>query len=234
MNTLFNYAITYAKGACVLHMLRYVLGDTLFFNSLHTYASDTINFKFKNARIQDFNAQWNIYTGQNLDWFFNEWIYQPNHPVYANTYNFADIGGGQWRVKFFANQTQSNTPFHKMPLTLRISFSTGSDTTIRVMNDVNNQMFMYNFYRQPTALVFDPNNDIVLKTASLIMGVPGNENQIPVKFNLYQNYPNPFNPVTVIKYDIPENSKVKISVFDATGREVKNLVNDTRVRVPMK
>ena len=60
---------------------------------------------------------WNIYTGQNLDWFFNEWIYQPNHPVYANTYNFTNLGGGKWRVKFYANQTQTNTPFHKMPIT---------------------------------------------------------------------------------------------------------------------
>ena len=84
------------------------------------------------------------------------------HPVYANTYNFADIGGGQWRVKFFANQTQSNTPFHKMPLTLRISFSTGSDTIVRVMNDVNQSAVFMNFNRQPTPLVFDPNNDIVL------------------------------------------------------------------------
>ena len=96
------------------------------------------------------------------------------------------------------------------------------------MNDVNNQLFVYDFYRQPTAFVFDPNNDIVLKKATLIVGVEGNENLLPIKFNLYQNYPNPFNPVTVIKYDIPENSKVKISVFDATGREVKNLVNDTK------
>jgi hypothetical protein len=54
-----------------------------------------------------------------------------------------------------------------MPLTLKISFSSGSDTTVRVMNDVNNQLFIYDFYRQPTALVFDPNNDIVLKTATL-------------------------------------------------------------------
>jgi len=167
VNTLFNFAITYEKGACILHMLRYVLGDTVFFNALHTYGTDTTNFKYKTARIQDFNAMWNTYTGQNLDWFFNEWIYQPNHPVYENTYNITNVGGGQWRVKFYANQTQSNTPFHIMPITLKISFTTGSDTTIRVMNDVNNQLFVCDFFRQPTALVFDPNNDIVLKTATL-------------------------------------------------------------------
>ena len=229
VNTLFNTAITYDKGACVLHMLRYVLGDTVFFNVLHSYATDTVNFKYKPARTADVNAMWNIYSGQNLDYFFNEWIYQPNHPVYANTYNIANLGGGQFRVNFTANQTQSNTPFHTMPLTLKISFTTGSDTTIRVLNDANNQMFSFYFYRQPTTLVFDPNNDIVLKNASLIVSADENNTVLPTKFNLYQNYPNPFNPVTVIKYDIPENSNVKISVFDVTGREIKNLVNEAKV-----
>jgi hypothetical protein len=51
-------------------------------------------------------------------------------------------------------------------LNLRVSFTTGSDSTFRVMNDVNNQSFAFNFNRQPTALVFDPGNDIVLKTAT--------------------------------------------------------------------
>ncbi|HEY5534783.1 MAG TPA: M1 family aminopeptidase [Ignavibacteria bacterium] len=229
VNTLFDLSITYDKGACVLHMLRYVLGDTVFFNALHTYGTDTTNFKFKTARIQDYNAMWNIYTGQNLDWFFNEWIYQPNHPVYANTYNITNTGTNQWRLKFYANQTQSNTPFHKMPITLRIPFTSGPADTVRVMNDVNGQVFIFDYTgKQPTAPTFDPNNDIVLKSASLLVGATGNETQIPEKFSLYQNYPNPFNPVTVIKYDVPENSNVKITVYDATGKEVKTLVNEIK------
>jgi hypothetical protein len=42
-------------------------------------------------------------------------------------------------------------------------------------------------------------------------------------FNLYQNYPNPFNPTTKIKFDLPKLSDIKITVFDAVGREVKNI-----------
>ncbi len=226
-NTLFNYSITYAKGACVVHMLKYVLGDTVFYNSLRAYAGDTASFKYKPATIADYNTKWNQTTGQNLDWFFNEWIFQPNHPVYANTYNITNTGSNQWRLKFYANQTQSNTPFHKMPITLRITFSTGNPDTVRVMNDVNNQLFVFDYTgKQPTGVTFDPNNDIVLKTATLIMDANGNETRIPDKFSLYQNYPNPFNPVTVIKYDVPVNSDVKISVYDATGKEVKTLVNE--------
>jgi subtilisin-like proprotein convertase family protein len=52
------------------------------------------------------------------------------------------------------------------------------------------------------------------------------EQNIPLKYELSQNYPNPFNPVTRISYRIAENTKVKLSVFDILGKEVKILVNE--------
>jgi len=48
------------------------------------------------------------------------------------------------------------------------------------------------------------------------------------KFNLSQNYPNPFNPVTTIKYSIPNESLVKIKIYDILGREVAALVNEQK------
>jgi len=50
--------------------------------------------------------------------------------------------------------------------------------------------------------------------------------QIPKSFNLYQNYPNPFNPETVIKFDIPKDQRVKIIIYDITGREVNKLLDE--------
>jgi aminopeptidase N len=227
-NTLFNYAITYAKGACVLHMLRYVLSDTtVFFNCLRGYFGDTANFKYKNAVTDDFTSKISSIAGQNLSWFIDEWVKQPNHPVYANLYQFVNQGGGSWAVGFQSNQTQSNTPFHRMPLTLRITFASGPDSTFRVDNTSNNQVWWFTSNRQPTAFAFDPNNDIVLKqgtTNSGVVGVAVNNNEIPNRFALGQNYPNPFNPVTKIRFDITSKSNVEIKVYDVSGRLVSTVV----------
>ena len=52
--------------------------------------------------------------------------------------------------------------------------------------------------------------------------------EIPSEYDLYQNYPNPFNPSTKIKYDVPVQGSVKLTVFDQLGREVAQLVNSTK------
>jgi aminopeptidase N len=224
---LFNTAITYYKGACVLHMLRYTVGDSLFFTAFKAYAEDTANFKYKCAVTDDYVAKISSVAGQDLTWFFEEWIKEPNHPVYQNSYGISNLGGGNWKVNFYAYQSQINTVFHQMPVVLKFSFTSGPDTSIRFMNDFNNQTFTFNFNRQPISVVFDPDNDILLKTATLSVGIKNISNSIPDKFALYQNEPNPFNPMTNITFDLPQKSYVKLTVYDLLGRNIISLVKGT-------
>ncbi|MBQ33450.1 MAG: hypothetical protein CMG32_01110 [Candidatus Marinimicrobia bacterium] len=48
---------------------------------------------------------------------------------------------------------------------------------------------------------------------------------IPIAYTLHQNYPNPFNPITSLRYDLPEQAQVMLTVYDLMGREVTQLVN---------
>jgi hypothetical protein len=48
---------------------------------------------------------------------------------------------------------------------------------------------------------------------------------IPTVFALHKNYPNPFNPITTLRYDLPEQGFVTITIYDMLGREIKSLVN---------
>lgn len=165
-NTLFNYAITYMKASCIHHLLRYVMGDVKYFQGLYAYANDP-NLKYKSAVIPEFFAHMSTALGEDLTWFMDQWIYQPNHPLYANNYWISDQGSGIWQVGFIAKQTQTNPAFFKMPIEIKITFTSGPDSTIKVFNDSNNQIFWWNFTRQPATVSFDPNNNIVLKTATL-------------------------------------------------------------------
>ena len=49
---------------------------------------------------------------------------------------------------------------------------------------------------------------------------------IPLQYLLHQNYPNPFNPVTTLRYDLPEDALVNITIYNIMGQEVRNLVSD--------
>ena len=55
-----------------------------------------------------------------------------------------------------------------------------------------------------------------------------NEASMPGSYYLLQNYPNPFNPTTTLRYDLPENSHVTITIYDMLGRKVKTLINATQ------
>jgi hypothetical protein len=53
-------------------------------------------------------------------------------------------------------------------------------------------------------------------------------NNTPNEYSLLQNFPNPFNPSTIIRFTVPERTKVVLRVYDVLGKEVAELINDIK------
>jgi aminopeptidase N len=223
-NDLYNQAISYNKGSCVLHQLRYVLGDSLFFAVMAAYSADT-NFRFKNAITEDFIGTVNSVTAQDYQWFFDEWVYAPNHPQYTNFYQVNELGSNTWKVTLWIEQSQTNTVFFRMPVEILVNFSDGSDTLVRVWNETNPQTFEFTFTKSPTTLVFDPDREILLKEAIMLLSI-GND-EPGTGFELRQNEPNPFSRQTAITYSLDQTSSVRIEILNADGKALLTPIHGT-------
>jgi len=80
----------------------------------------------------------------------------------------------------------------------------------------------YNLY---AGLFENSNNGAKVFRRTLPIGIQKISNEIPQSFSLFQNYPNPFNPSTKIRFNVPQQSDVKLNIFDVLGRHVIKLVN---------
>jgi len=69
---------------------------------------------------------------------------------------------------------------------------------------------------------------VILKYKTLTTSVEPGEGATPVQFSLSQNYPNPFNPTTVVAFQLPVSSQVRIAVYDMLGREVALLMDERK------
>jgi len=95
----------YPKGGWVLHMLRGYMGDELFFNGIRKYYE---LYKYKTAMTKDFQSVMENIKGENLDWFFGQWLYNPGFPIisYKEKWNYSEGSDGSLSVKI--SQIQKN------------------------------------------------------------------------------------------------------------------------------
>lgn len=71
-------------------------------------------------------------------------------------------------------------------------------------------------------------NGTIIKTTNGggVIGINHTENTIPQEYFLHQNFPNPFNPNTVIAFDVPKYSKIKLTMYNIIGNQIKTLIDD--------
>lgn len=146
-------------------------------------------------------------------------------------------GGGNWTFQVVDSNSYFNSiRFHNSSTGYVAGFTSAGASSIfkTTTNGINwfkqysppadslNSIFLINAF---TGYAVGNQGTILKTTNGGVTSVYSLTNEIPDKFKLYQNYPNPFNPSTVIRFDIPKNSNVKLSVFDVTGKEMSNLVN---------
>lgn len=114
-------AHSYNKGGRVLHMLRDLVGDSAFFESLNVYLTDNA---LQDAEIHHLRLAFEKVTGQDLNWFFNQWFHNSGHPQLEISYFFDEERGQQVLVR----QTQDIEAYGVFDLPLNIHLHVGDET----------------------------------------------------------------------------------------------------------
>ena len=145
--------IEYEKGAWVLHMLRFVVGDDNFWQILKEYAQ---LYAYSNASTEDFQAVCEQIFGADLGWFFDQWIYEAGYPIYLFGWGFSD----QNKIRIVIHQIQEEFPLFKMPVELEFILPSGSIKKVVWVEEEKN-VFEFDFQERPLNVLFDPDSWIL-------------------------------------------------------------------------
>ncbi len=208
INRIFSSRLSYYKGAMVLNMLRLKLGDTAFFNTLKTYVIDK-NFSF--VKTPDFRAETERLTGQNLEEFFNDWIYGQGYPTYE--IEVSRTAASQYELTVHQTTSHSSVSFFEMPLPFKFIDDNGNSFEIILNNTQNDQQFTVDIGFEATEVMFDVHNDIIKGATTLNTAL----NLGKDKLGIVQIFPNPVEKTFIIKK--PDDITIsKLEVYNSSGQ----------------
>lgn len=147
----------YPRGAAVLHMLRYLLGDKQFWHALNHYIT---KYQFQPVETNDLKTAIEEATGENLYWFFDEWVYRAGHPIFDVSYDWHDSSKS---IALTVKQIQSMdslTGVFRMPVDIEITCG-GSSATHRVNVMSRDTTFEIPCASRPQMVIFDKGNWIL-------------------------------------------------------------------------
>jgi aminopeptidase N len=182
--TIFSGRLSYSKGAYLLHMLRWIVGDEDFFTGMRNYYNDPeIANGF--ARTHQFVQHMETAGDTSLTEFFNDWFYGEGFPIYST--EFAPTEDGLLKIKLSQTSSHPSVGFFEMPVPVRVYNEDKTDSTdFRLVNITNNQEFFVDVDFKVAELKIDPEYWLVSKTSQIVNA------KINPALNEISVYPNPF------------------------------------------
>jgi aminopeptidase N len=147
----------YPRAAAVLHMLRFVLGDELFWRAMHRFAAD---YRHRPVETNDLKRSIEESTGFNLHWFFDQWLYRAGYPRFEVSTAWDDSAD---LLRVGVRQIQemdSLTGVFRTPVDIEV-WTGGSSATHRVEILSADTVFTFPCASLPRMVIFDKGNWIL-------------------------------------------------------------------------
>jgi aminopeptidase N len=211
VNRIFDYRLTYNKAAMFLHMLRFKLGDSVFFQGLRNYLADS-NLAFKYAVTTDLKSHLEAVYRSSLTEFFNDWVYNQGYPIYSISVQNTTAG----QVQITVNQTTSHpsVAFFEMPVPVRLLGANGQTFDVVVNNTVNGEQFNTSVPFTVTGVQFDPTKNIISRMSMATLDNADFNFETAIKI-----FPNPSSKS--ISVSIPENIEIENAViYSVLGQKI--------------
>ena len=149
---------SYNKGGRILHMLRGYLGDEAFFKGLNNYLTTN---KYKAAEVHNLRMAFEEVTGEDLNWFFNQWFLSKGHPIVFTTQKI-NTENKTVTITTKQKQTTEDFPIYKLPVTFAIWDGSGKRSE-KVVIDSIDQSFTFSYTVELKNVLFDENQVLLGK-----------------------------------------------------------------------
>ncbi len=221
VNRIFSSQLSYNKGAYLLRMLQWKLGDSAFFKAVNNYLNDP-SLAYGYARTNDLKRHLEAVGKQDLTEFFNDWLYGQGYPTYKIEYEAGDILNPVL-IKVTQTQSHPSVSFFEMPIPLRFKGMNGKDTTVVLNNTFNPNTNTQSFTLDLRNIVpiksieFDPDLWILSKGNIVTLKTPTQDidNQSIIKI-----YPNPVTNELSVSYKNDNSESVNIEIINTVGQTV--------------
>ncbi|RME21899.1 MAG: hypothetical protein D6800_11600 [Candidatus Zixiibacteriota bacterium] len=148
----------------MVHMLRGVLGDSLFWVGINAFQNS--QYRFGSATTEQFRDVVEQATGTDLHWFFDEWVYGTYYPKYLYYTKWVPNDTGMYDVYVMIKQTQTTSPsVFTMPVQLFVNYMFDTDDTVTAMVDERRELVKFTGTGLISSITLDP-ADWILKDAS--------------------------------------------------------------------